>query len=424
MIIKEDKLRTTATELNTVLGLKPGLHENMDAPSLAEAIRKVLRLKLIAPGDVFTPDTQTIIGELEALPDDELPAIEKEGEEEEVDLIKIVQNPIVKLKDLKDVVIKYPEFKELRPLLDEPAFANVEVLRDEMNTILTKLRIEDMPEEQPDIKTAEDKEPVSEEVKEKEPILELDSETEVPEKKLDDIGNRELKINPLFEKACPPLTADEFKGLEDLILADGEIIQPILIWDGTIIDGHNRYAIAKKHNIGFETEEIGFESETEALLWIKENAINQRNLTPFAKFEMMKEVIEILEKEGKKKQVTRYKNRAKEEEAGHDTAKEIASKTGMSRTQVFKAKDLEENADEETKEKLRTGETTISAEHSKLKEKKAPKEKKEKPVNEKKQLVKAEKELRKWIDKYRSNSLMKDYVNTISDIAQRMVEDN
>ena len=56
----------------------------------------------------------------------------------------------------------------------------------------------------------------------------------------------ELKINPEFEKVIPPITLAEFVLLEDNILADGQITTPIAIWNGVIVDGHNRYKILQK----------------------------------------------------------------------------------------------------------------------------------------------------------------------------------
>jgi hypothetical protein len=46
-----------------------------------------------------------------------------------------------------------------------------------------------------------------------------------------------------------------FELLEQNILRDG-IREPLAVWKGTILDGHNRYEIAKRHKLPFSTEEI------------------------------------------------------------------------------------------------------------------------------------------------------------------------
>jgi len=90
----------------------------------------------------------------------------------------------------------------------------------------------------------------------------------------------ELRIDPEFESRIPPLTDDEFKQLEENILADGVIISPIIVWDGVIIDGHNRFRVVEKHpNISFTTCERQFENRHEALAWICKNQLGRRNLT-------------------------------------------------------------------------------------------------------------------------------------------------
>ena len=89
-----------------------------------------------------------------------------------------------------------------------------------------------------------------------------------------------LRIDPEFESRIPPLTDDEFQQLEENILADGVIISPIVVWEGVVIDGHNRFRIVEKHpHISFTTCERQFENRYEALAWICKNQLGRRNLT-------------------------------------------------------------------------------------------------------------------------------------------------
>ena len=90
----------------------------------------------------------------------------------------------------------------------------------------------------------------------------------------------ELRIDPEFESRIPPLTDDEFQQLEENILADGVIISPIVVWEGVVVDGHNRFRIVEKHpHISFTTCERQFENRHEALAWICKNQLGRRNLT-------------------------------------------------------------------------------------------------------------------------------------------------
>ena len=93
--------------------------------------------------------------------------------------------------------------------------------------------------------------------------------------------NPVLTIDPEFEAKCPPLTDDELSQLEENILEEGLVLMPLIVWNDTIVDGHNRYRIAQAHpGIGFRTHEKNFNSKYEALSWICKNQLGRRNLTP------------------------------------------------------------------------------------------------------------------------------------------------
>ncbi len=96
--------------------------------------------------------------------------------------------------------------------------------------------------------------------------------------------NPVLTIDPEFEAKCPPLTEDELSQLEDNILEEGLVLMPLIVWNNTIVDGHNRYRIARAHpGIGFRTHEKQFSNRYEALSWICKNQLGRRNLTPMQK---------------------------------------------------------------------------------------------------------------------------------------------
>ena len=90
-----------------------------------------------------------------------------------------------------------------------------------------------------------------------------------------------LKVDPEFQGKIPPLTFEELNQLEANILRDGRIINPIIVWEGLIVDGHNRFIIAKKHpEIPFTIHETEFANRYEAIIWICKNQLGRRNLTP------------------------------------------------------------------------------------------------------------------------------------------------
>ncbi len=69
--------------------------------------------------------------------------------------------------------------------------------------------------------------------------------------------------------------------MEENILADGVVINPLIVWNGVIVDGHNRYRILQQHpEIQFTTYEKAFSDRYEAIAWICRNQLGRRNLTP------------------------------------------------------------------------------------------------------------------------------------------------
>ncbi|GHU02988.1 hypothetical protein FACS1894147_06150 [Spirochaetia bacterium] len=87
-----------------------------------------------------------------------------------------------------------------------------------------------------------------------------------------------ITINKQFKNLFRPLTEDEFDQLEANILKDG-IRDPLVLWGDVLIDGHNRYSIAKKHNLKFKTVQKDFEDKTEAEIWMRSNQKGRRNFT-------------------------------------------------------------------------------------------------------------------------------------------------
>lgn len=90
-----------------------------------------------------------------------------------------------------------------------------------------------------------------------------------------------LKVNPELQAVIAPLTTDEYAQLRDNIRRDG-LLEPITLWaegSGTIIDGHNRYAICQELGIGFRTKTLPFPTIDAVKLWILEHQVGRRNLT-------------------------------------------------------------------------------------------------------------------------------------------------
>ena len=90
-----------------------------------------------------------------------------------------------------------------------------------------------------------------------------------------------LKIDPEFQGKIPPLNAEEEHILEQNMIQERRLLNPLIIWKGYILDGHSRYRILKHHpEIAFEVKEIQLPDRYAALAWICQNQLGRRNLDP------------------------------------------------------------------------------------------------------------------------------------------------
>ena len=93
-------------------------------------------------------------------------------------------------------------------------------------------------------------------------------------------------IDSQFKSLIPPLLPGEREQLEQNILESRKCYDPIILWEGVIIDGHNRFEICIKHGIEFQIEEMSLSSREEAVAWILDNQLSRRNLNDAARIEI------------------------------------------------------------------------------------------------------------------------------------------
>ena len=110
-----------------------------------------------------------------------------------------------------------------------------------------------------------------------------------------------LKINEELKALIPPLTNDEYRLLEESIINEG-CRDKLIVWDDTIIDGHNRYEICQNNGIPFQVEDRDFESFDAVKVWMIDNQKGRRNLTDGWKWELAQTRKALLAERGREKQ--------------------------------------------------------------------------------------------------------------------------
>ena len=94
-----------------------------------------------------------------------------------------------------------------------------------------------------------------------------------------DENQPEIIIDEEFQMLLPPLEESVFTQLEAALLKHG-IRDPLVLWEGILIDGYNRYKISQAHNLPFSTVSMEFPSRDEVTVWIIKTQNERRNLTP------------------------------------------------------------------------------------------------------------------------------------------------
>ena len=171
-----------------------------------------------------------------------------------------------------------------------------------------------------------------------------------------------MQINESFRKLIPPLSGEEYAQLEENCKADG-IRDPLVVWRGTLIDGHNRYDIAQKHGLEFQVVEKDFEDETAAKIWMVTNQFGRRNLNNYQRSVLALSMEELFKEKAKEKEHARKTSTCQNSDKSFeeiDTKKEIGKLANVSHDTIMRVKKIEATATPETIAAVRSGEKSIN----------------------------------------------------------------
>ncbi len=194
-----------------------------------------------------------------------------------------------------------------------------------------------------------------------------------------------IKINETFKKLIPQLSTDEYTALETSILNEG-VRDALVTWNGYIIDGHNRFEIATRHGLPYNTISKEFASEDDVIIWMIDNQLARRNISIYDRSRLGIVQGEIFSKRAKENIVTAAKigghirqnspfqtfgKGSIQEESVEKTiekpvivpinaTKEMAKIANVSHATISKVKAIESKATPETKAKLSRSEMSIN----------------------------------------------------------------
>lgn len=181
-----------------------------------------------------------------------------------------------------------------------------------------------------------------------------------------------IVIDKEFQSLIPALTTDEYRGLEESILSEG-CRDALVLWGDTLIDGHNRYSICKKHDIPFKTIQREFTDRNTAIEWIILNQFGRRNLPAHERARLallLKPVIAEKAKEQQKQSGGDRKSAEYQESVMQKSAEpispvttrqELAKVAGVSHDTIAKVERIEEDAPAPVVQASRKGEISVNA---------------------------------------------------------------
>jgi len=178
-------------------------------------------------------------------------------------------------------------------------------------------------------------------------------------------------IDPEFKALIPPLSPEEREQLEQNILASRKCHDPLVIWNGVVLDGHNRFSICIRHGIEFQIEEIMLDSREEAKAWIIDNQLSRRNLSDVARIEMSLLKADLLREKAQRNLSIGGRNGGSKPlpfltkpkiEATH-VQKETAAEASVSKGKLCNYLQIKEQGSPELLAKVQSGEIKIGKAH-------------------------------------------------------------
>lgn len=171
----------------------------------------------------------------------------------------------------------------------------------------------------------------------------------------------QIVIDNEFRALIPPLSADERAQLEANILADG-CRDPLVVWAGVLIDGHNRYEICTKHYLPFKTVETEFDGREQAVEWIIRNQFGRRNLSDYQRGVLALRLKPIMEARARASQIRKPESVSpkSDEQKPVRTDTAVADLANLGKDTIRKIERIEEVARPEVKALASAGEVSIN----------------------------------------------------------------
>jgi hypothetical protein len=115
-----------------------------------------------------------------------------------------------------------------------------------------------------------------------------------------------IVIDPELRALIPPLTEDERNQLEANLVADG-CTDPLVVWNGVLLDGHHRFEICTARGLPFTTTEQSCTDRDAAKIWIVQHQFGRRNLPLYERARLVLVLEPLLAAQARARQLAHLK---------------------------------------------------------------------------------------------------------------------
>lgn len=183
-----------------------------------------------------------------------------------------------------------------------------------------------------------------------------------------------IRIDEELENLLPKLEVEKYNLLRADIIKNG-CVNPIIVWNGLIVDGHNRYRICKENNIEFKTKEMNFANKQEAMIWAWTTQKARRNVDDGTLFRIAEKFrpyyeqkakeqqgkrTDLFQKPEKSEETTFVPNDINVEEEKSDTIQKLADIAGVGRNTMNKVIQIQKHAPEPIKDAVESNVISIN----------------------------------------------------------------
>lgn len=176
-----------------------------------------------------------------------------------------------------------------------------------------------------------------------------------------------IRISDDLRPFVDPLTSHEYEALERSILAEG-CRDALVLWGDILIDGHNRFAICRKHGLSFNTvQNDKFNAIEDVMLWMIDNHLARRSVSDFQRGMLALRKKAILadrvkaQKEAEPEAGPEAAPEMPPERPPLSTREEVAKVAGISSNAISRIEKIQKTATPELVEAVRSGAISLNA---------------------------------------------------------------